>query len=128
MQCLKRLVEEARADEQIVVSLWKHEMQRLYRDTLCRHADIQWFDENMNNTISEVRVMILYLSFTVYTVSTAFMYGVRLCYQIWPDLKENLHNFFVTFPVDAKSYIRPVTSMSKKEIKVSVNRNANAVC
>ena len=65
LKCLKRLVEEARADEQMVVSLWKHEMQRLYRDTLCRHSDILWFDDAMNNTINEVEPHPTYVTNTV---------------------------------------------------------------
>jgi len=37
------------------VSLWKHEMNRVIRDRLCRHADIQWFDETMKKIVEEVR-------------------------------------------------------------------------
>lgn len=54
LQCLKRLVEEARADEPMVISLWHHEMQRIYKDALCRHADLLWFDEQLASTIQEV--------------------------------------------------------------------------
>ncbi len=42
-----------------------------------------------------------------------------LCPQTWPDLEEKLHKMFVTFAVDTKAYTRPVTSISRKEGKVS---------
>ena len=89
-QCLKRLADESRADEKMVVSLWKHEMERVMKDRICRHADLQWFEETMAETVRER----------------------------WPHLAESLHPHFVTFPVDARLYQRPVTNMSKKELKV----------
>ena len=78
MQCLKRLVEEERADEVKVVSLWKHEMERLYRDTLCRHNDMLWFDDQISSTINEVRthnIVCLLISIS-YNVSFAFRSGL----------------------------------------------------
>lgn len=54
-QTFKLLADESRADEEAVVSLWKHEMNRVVRDRLCRHADIQWFDETMKKIVEEVR-------------------------------------------------------------------------
>ena len=39
-------------------------------------------------------------------------------FQVWPDLIEGkLHEYFITFPIDHR-YQRPVTSLSKKEVKV----------
>ena len=41
-----------------------------------------------------------------------------LMFQVWPDLIEGkLHEYFITFPLDHR-YQRPVTSLSKKEVKV----------
>ena len=54
-ECLKRLADESRADETLVVSLWKHEMQRVMRDRICRHADLSWFDENLDGVVKEVK-------------------------------------------------------------------------
>ena len=65
-------------------------MERLMKDRICRYADLQWFEETMQQTVNEQ----------------------------WPDLVESLHPHFVTFPVDARMYQRPVTTMSKKEMKV----------
>ena len=75
-----------------MVSLWKHEIERVMKDRICRFADLKWFEQEMDETIDE----------------------------IWPDLKDSLHKYFVTFPVDARAYARPVTSISKKEMKVRV--------
>lgn len=47
-------MEEARADEQMVISLWKHEIERIFKDPICRYADNQWFDDTINNSINEV--------------------------------------------------------------------------
>jgi len=54
LQCLKRLPDESRADETLVVSLWRHEMERIIRDRLCRHADCLWFDDTMQDVLKEV--------------------------------------------------------------------------
>ena len=55
LQCMKRLADESRADEELVVSMWYHETQRLMRDRICRHADLCWFDETLEKTVSEVK-------------------------------------------------------------------------
>lgn len=88
---MKRLPDESRADEKMVVSLWKHEMERIMKDRICRYSDLEWFDETLNELVTE----------------------------LWPDLAESLHKYFVTFPLDAKTYNRPLTTVSRKEIKVS---------
>ncbi|CAH1799095.1 unnamed protein product [Owenia fusiformis] len=89
--CLRRLPDESRAEHTMVISLWKHEMSHILRDRLCRYNDQLWFDDNLNNIISDT----------------------------WPDLEpEQIHQYFVTFPIDARVYQRPVTSISYKQIKV----------
>lgn len=52
-QCLKRLGEEERSKESYVISFWKHEMQRLFKDQLCRSADVSWFDRTMESISKE---------------------------------------------------------------------------
>ncbi|XP_067674368.1 uncharacterized protein [Haliotis asinina] len=89
-QCLKRLPDESRADENMVVSLWRHEIQRIMKDRISRTADKNWFDDTLEKSIQET----------------------------WPKLEGPLHENFVTFPVDARMYQRPVTSLGTKQIKV----------
>ncbi|XP_053397319.1 dynein axonemal heavy chain 5-like isoform X6 [Mercenaria mercenaria] len=91
-QCLKRLPDESMADEVMVVSLWKHEMNRIIRDRISRSSDLNWFDEIMEKTVS----------------------------QYWPKLDSPLHEHFVTFPTDARLYQRPVTSMGAKHFKIQL--------
>lgn len=55
---MKRLPEESRGDEHLVVSLWKHESERVLRDRICRQADLLWFDENLDNIMAEVSFFI----------------------------------------------------------------------
>ena len=43
------------ADESMVVSLWKHEMNRIIRDRISRSSDLNWFDEILEKTIAQVR-------------------------------------------------------------------------
>ncbi|OWF37572.1 Dynein heavy chain 5, axonemal [Mizuhopecten yessoensis] len=91
-QNLKRLPEESLADETMVpvVSLWRHEMQRIIKDRISRTADLNWFDSLLQETIEST----------------------------WPDFKEPLIENFVTFPTDARMYQRPVTSVGAKNIKI----------
>lgn len=51
---LKTLSEKSRADEKMVVSFWKHEMERLIKDQICRQSDVQWFQETMKEIINKV--------------------------------------------------------------------------
>lgn len=53
-QTFKLLTDESREDDNLVVSLWKHEMNRVVRDRLCRHGDILWFDETIDKIVSDV--------------------------------------------------------------------------
>ena len=57
LQCLKRLPDESMADELMVVSLWKHEMNRIIRDRISRSADLNWFDEILEKTLVQVWCM-----------------------------------------------------------------------
>ncbi|XP_052807484.1 dynein axonemal heavy chain 5-like isoform X7 [Mya arenaria] len=91
-QCLKRLPDESMADELMVVSLWKHEMNRIIRDRISRSSDLNWFDEILEKTLS----------------------------QYWPKLEAPVHEHFVTFPTDARLYQRPVTSVGAKHIKIAL--------
>ena len=53
-QSIKKLADESRANDRLVVSLWKHEIKCLISDRLCRHADDNWFNEKLNNIVKEV--------------------------------------------------------------------------
>ena len=65
-QCLKRLPDESMADEAMVVSLFKHEMNRIIRDRISRSSDLNWFDEIMEKTIAQVLAVIITFSFMAY--------------------------------------------------------------
>ncbi|XP_077863126.1 dynein axonemal heavy chain 5-like [Saccoglossus kowalevskii] len=58
-QCLTRLSEEAREKEIMVISLWRHELKRIMLDQLCRNADITWFEQNMQDIITEVKLSLI---------------------------------------------------------------------
>lgn len=49
-------------------------------------------------------------------------YHAVFCLQTWPKLEGPLHEHFVTFPVDARMYQRPVTSLGTKQIKVRLQK------
>ncbi|BFZ10052.1 hypothetical protein BsWGS_13093 [Bradybaena similaris] len=89
-QCLKNLAHESRVDDVMVVSLWKHELVRTVRDRITQTADLNWFDEKLGGIIT----------------------------GMWKNTMSDLHDHFVTFPVDAYLFQRPVTSLEPKQIKV----------
>ncbi|XP_041462850.1 dynein heavy chain 8, axonemal-like [Lytechinus variegatus] len=91
-QCLMRLSEEARGEINMVASLWRHEVQRIMRDRLCRTSDINWFDKNLE----------------------------EICKAEIPkgEEDEGIFEHFVTFPIEHRGYQRPVTSMSQKTVRV----------
>ncbi|ESO89151.1 hypothetical protein LOTGIDRAFT_229063 [Lottia gigantea] len=91
-QCLQRLADESKADDLMVISLWKHETQRIMRDRICRTSDLNWFDDKLDKLIE----------------------------KIFPKLEGNLHEHFVTFPIDSRMYQRPMTSAPSKQIKVNL--------
>jgi hypothetical protein len=95
LQCLRRLSDESRADDRLVVSLWKHETERIVKDQLCRYTDIAWFEETMQETMD----------------------------NFFPSIANTVFPHFVTFPIDARSYQRPVTTVSRKEMKACVLLN-----
>ena len=53
-QCLRRIANEDRSNDLYVISLWKHEMERLIGDQLCRTADVHWFDNVMQKTTNQI--------------------------------------------------------------------------
>ncbi|XP_022081686.1 dynein gamma chain, flagellar outer arm-like [Acanthaster planci] len=91
-QCLVRLSEEARGEISMVTSLWQHEVRRIMQDRLCRTADINWFEQ----TLADI-------------VKTHF-----------PEIPDGdiLYEDFVTFPIEPRTYVRPVTSLSQKSVRV----------
>ncbi|XP_071818739.1 dynein axonemal heavy chain 5-like isoform X4 [Apostichopus japonicus] len=91
-QCLMRLSEEARGEISMVASLWRHEVQRIMRDRLCRKSDLNWFDQNLQEVVK----------------------------AYFPQVEEGegWYEDFVTFPIEPRAYQRPVTSMSQKTIRV----------
>ncbi|KAK6187606.1 hypothetical protein SNE40_005595 [Patella caerulea] len=91
-QCLKRLADESKADDAMVISLWRHETRRIIRDRVCRTSDLNWFDEKLNKIIEDT----------------------------WPKIEGTMYNHFVTFPTDSRMYQRPVTSVHSKHIKVNL--------
>ncbi|XP_029452717.1 dynein gamma chain, flagellar outer arm-like [Rhinatrema bivittatum] len=52
-QCLRRLSNEDREDSTTVISFWQHEIQRILEDRLCRQADQNWFNSELNQIITE---------------------------------------------------------------------------
>lgn len=43
-----------RADEEYMVSLWQHEVNRVVKDRICRSVDIKWFEKTLKTIIKEV--------------------------------------------------------------------------
>ena len=41
-------------DDIFVISLWKHELEHVIRDSLSRVADVTWFDKNVEKLLSEI--------------------------------------------------------------------------
>ncbi|XP_023932047.1 dynein heavy chain 5, axonemal-like isoform X1 [Lingula anatina] len=89
-QCLKRLPDENRAEDVTVISLWRHEMNRIMKDKICRQCDINWLEGTLEKVVDET----------------------------WPGMADQLYENFVTFPIDTRVYQRPVTSLSQKQVKV----------
>ncbi|KAM5165175.1 dynein axonemal heavy chain 5-like [Mantella aurantiaca] len=88
-QSLRRLSHEDREDRSTVVTYWQHEVHRVIRDKLCRHADINWFDSEMANTIKEY----------------------------FPDISaSSLQRIFTTFPLEMK--FSHQTNKDNKGVKV----------
>ena len=54
MQGLKNCPEEMRADEDYVVSLWQHEVQRVMEDRISRSDDIAWFERKVKDLVKVV--------------------------------------------------------------------------
>ncbi|XP_033113255.1 dynein heavy chain 5, axonemal-like isoform X2 [Anneissia japonica] len=101
-QGLMRLSEESREEASMVISLWKYEVTRIIADRICRTADFQWLEKNMENIIKEHFPM---------TQEEGF----------------ELYDHFVTFPIESRTYQRPVTSMSQKTVRVLLQPVTNLV-
>ncbi|KAI8520697.1 hypothetical protein Bbelb_004510 [Branchiostoma belcheri] len=93
-QCMKRLTSESRADEKMVVGLWRHEVWHIMENSICRKSDQNWFNHNLQEILK----------------------------KHFPDIEEEtLPPHFVTFPIDGRAYQRPVTTMSTdKKIRVAL--------
>ncbi|XP_078503742.1 dynein axonemal heavy chain 5-like [Lissotriton helveticus] len=52
-QCLQRLSSEDREDSTMVVSFWQHELRRILEDRLCRQADLNWFNKELEDVVKE---------------------------------------------------------------------------
>ena len=53
-QCMRRLADESKADEIMVISFWRHEMNRIVRDRISRTSDLNWFDDKLEAVIEAV--------------------------------------------------------------------------
>lgn len=67
-QCLKRLADESKADEMMVISLWRHELTRIIRDKISRTSDLNWFDDKLDAIISAVKKVLLKFSFLYFNL------------------------------------------------------------
>ncbi len=54
---MKNCPEEMRADEDYVVSLWQHEVQRVMGDRISRSDDITWFERKVKDVTKLVSLM-----------------------------------------------------------------------
>ena len=57
IQGLKNCPEEMRADEDYVVSLWQHEVQRVMGDRISRSDDIAWFERKVKDLTKLVSLL-----------------------------------------------------------------------
>ena len=51
---MRRLADESKADEIMVISFWRHEMNRIVRDRISRTSDLNWFDDKLEAVIEAV--------------------------------------------------------------------------
>lgn len=87
---MKRLVEEDRSEETTVISLWRYEMARIFRDQLCRSADVNWFDATLDKLIKDT----------------------------WQIDADTLTQTFLTFNTDSRTHQRVVITDRQKANKV----------
>ncbi|KAJ1151043.1 hypothetical protein NDU88_003830 [Pleurodeles waltl] len=92
-QCLRRLSSEDREDSTMVVSFWQHELRRILEDRLCRQADLNWFNKELEHIMKE--------NFSVIHM-------------------ESLKTRFVTFPLEMTFSHQKNTGNLNKGIKVSL--------
>ncbi|XP_035829673.1 dynein heavy chain 5, axonemal isoform X2 [Aplysia californica] len=91
-QCMRRLADESKADEIMVISLWRHELIRVVRDRISRTSDLNWFDDKLDTVIN----------------------------TMWKEMESDVQEHFVTFPIDTRVFQRPVTNMGTKQVRVSL--------
>ncbi|XP_077973667.1 uncharacterized protein LOC120348568 isoform X2 [Styela clava] len=102
-QCLKRVDEENRSSETYVVAFWKHEMQRLFADQLCRSSDLAWFEREIENVTKEF-----------------FSHAIQSSGEDGKSDAEVPPVYFTTFAVDAKVHHRPLASSTRETTKVKL--------
>ncbi|XP_071954985.1 uncharacterized protein [Antedon mediterranea] len=101
-QGLMRLSEESREEPSMVISLWKYEVTRIVADRICRTADFKWLETNMENIMKKH-------------------------FPMTQEEEFELYDHFVTFPIESRTYQRPVTSMSQKTVRVLLQPVTNLV-
>ena len=57
-----------RAEEDYVVSLWQHEVQRTMGDRISRSTDSNWFERSIKDITKEVTTLCLLLLFLIVVV------------------------------------------------------------
>ncbi|CAF1326895.1 unnamed protein product [Adineta steineri] len=92
IQSLKNIDEEIRNEPTTLAPFLKHELYRIVYDQLAREMDQNWFTDTMNEIFRRV--------------------------FNW-DKPEEDHRYF-TFPIEGRSFERPLNSLTIKEIKVQI--------
>ena len=85
-------MEEDRSEESTVISLWRYEMARIFRDLLCRSADVNWLDATLD----------------------------MLVIDTWQLETDSLTQTFLTFNTDSRSHQRVGASDRQKASRVSI--------
>ncbi|XP_066569884.1 dynein axonemal heavy chain 8 [Amia ocellicauda] len=93
-ECLSILTDRQRKDADLVLSLWQHEIRHIVGDRLCRHADLNWFQQQLRNTIE----------------------------QNFPNShSKDLNHCYVTFPLD-ETVTRQFGDTPEKGVKVQLQQ------
>ncbi|UJR24993.1 hypothetical protein I4U23_006354 [Adineta vaga] len=94
IQSLRTIDVELRNDKNFIASFLKHELFRIIYDQLTREMDQYWFTDTLNEIF-------------------------RNAFD-WTKNEED--HRYITFPIDGRSYERPLTSLVTKEIKLQVQQ------
>lgn len=86
------MVEEDRSEESTVISLWRYEMARIFRDQLCRTADVNWFDATLDKLVKDT----------------------------WQLETDSLTQTFLTFNTDSRSHQRVGATDRQKAGRVNI--------